>query len=172
MRSITCFACHEHGHIVAYYKIKKIHSNQQKMQQMNILPQTTLSARERYYFHGYCFYCKGFGHKAMECKAYIDRFNYGNSRGINKNDGFTHVQNLFRNTIKCFRFHKNGHKSNECPLKYYDTYPLKGYRENNCMQWKRKLNKFYLALIDQDLKNPWYAKSGCSKHITETEASL
>ena len=71
VRSITCFACHKPGHIVAYCKIKQLQSNQQKMQQTKGLPQSTFSTRDRYYFHGYCFYCKGFGHKAMECRTCI-----------------------------------------------------------------------------------------------------
>ena len=39
MRSITCFACHKPGHIVAYCKIKQIQSNQKRMQKMKRLPQ-------------------------------------------------------------------------------------------------------------------------------------
>ena len=136
------------------------------MQQTKILPQTTLPARDRYYFHGYCFYCKGSDLKSMECITYIQRLEYGNSRGIRNNDGFTRVINLFRSTIKCFSYHKNGQKSNECPLKYYGPSPQKGYRAKNCMKCKRKLNKCDLVLIAQDQKNQWYVDSGCSKHMT------
>lgn len=135
------------------------------MQQTKIIPQTTLSARDRYYFHGYFFCCKGFSHKSMECRTYIQRLEYGNSRGISKNDGFTRVLNLFINTIKCFSYHKNGHKSNECPLKYCDPSPQKGYREKNCMKWKRKLNRCDLVLIAQDQNNQCYVESGCSKNM-------
>lgn len=128
--------------------------------------QTTFSARDRFYFHGYCFCCKRFGHKAMECRAYIWRLEYGNSRGIKNNGGFTRVHNPFRNTIKCFCCHKNGHNSHEGPLKECDPSPQEIYQTNSYMQWKRKLNKCDLILIDQDRNSQWYVENGCSKHMS------
>jgi len=72
MRNINCFVCHKPGHIAAYCKTNQIQSNQQRMQKMKILPQANKwrgqpSTRYTNLFDGYCFCCKGFGHKAMQC---------------------------------------------------------------------------------------------------------
>ena len=122
MRSITFFACHKPGNIVAYCKTKQIQSNQKKMEKMKRLPQANKwrgQAFTRYTnrFHGYCFCCKGFGHKAIECKTYGQRLMFKTPRRFMNNGEFTRIHNPFRNIIKCFFYHQIGHKSQKCPLK-------------------------------------------------------
>ena len=75
MKNATCYACHKLGHIVAYCHARRSNSNQQKMQTLKRLPQANKWKRQPYIryansFYGYCFYCKEFGHKIIECRKY------------------------------------------------------------------------------------------------------
>ena len=82
------------------------------------------------------------------------------------NGDFTRTHNPFKNIIKCFVCHKNGHISSKCPLKGCGPSSQNRFQTNSCLQWKKKLNKCDLALIAQDQKSQWYFDSGCSKHMT------
>ena len=111
MINVTCYACHKLGHIATYCQTKIIDFNQQKLQKLKRLPQANKwrgqpFTRYTNRFHGYCFCCKGFGHKAMECRTYGQRKMFKTSRIFMNNGEFTHIDNPFRNIIKCFNCHQ------------------------------------------------------------------
>ena len=85
MKYATCYACHKLGHIVAYCYTRRINTNQQRMQTMKIFPQANKWRRQPFIrnancFYGYCFYCKKFGHKIIECRKYGQRLMFKTSR--------------------------------------------------------------------------------------------
>ena len=122
MRNVTCFSCHKLGHIAKYCQTKIIDFNHQKMQKLKRLPQANKWRGQPYTrytnrFHGYCFCCKGFVHKAMECKTYGKILMCKTPRIFMNSGDFTRTHNPFKNIIKCFVCHKIGHMSSKCLLK-------------------------------------------------------
>ena len=77
-----------------------------------------------YIFHGYCFACSNFGHKAMMCKAYgrnpyrNNMFHYRNNQTETKNMGrnYNSFSPLQDSSIKCYKCHNFGHKASNCRL--------------------------------------------------------
>ena len=123
-------------------------------------------------FHGYCFYCKGFGHKAMECRTYGQILMFKTPRRFINNGEFTRTHNPFKIIIKFFVCNQIGQISSKCPLKECGPYSQKRCQKNSFLQWKKKLNKCDLALIAQDQKSQWYMYSGCSKHMTGDQSKF
>ena len=85
MKNTSCYAYHKLGHIAAYCHTRRSNSNHQKMQTVKRLSQANKWRRQphiRYAncFYGYCFYCKEFGHKIIECRKYGQILMYNTSR--------------------------------------------------------------------------------------------
>jgi hypothetical protein len=66
-------------------------------------------------FHGYCYSCNGYGHKAFECRSYERRYNgiFYNTTTCWRCDqvGYIVVQ---CNSMRCYNCSGFGHKSQEC----------------------------------------------------------
>ena len=144
MKNATCYVCHKPGHIAAYCYARKSNSDLQKMQTVKRLSQTNKWRKQSYIryennFYGYCFYCKEFGHKIIECRKYRQRLMFNTSRRFMSQSNFVHAHNSAKTIIKCS---KGG------------------------LQWIKKVTNCDLALTAQDLKSQWYLDSGCSKHMT------
>ena len=155
MIRITCFFCHKPGHIAAFCKTNQIKSNQQRMQTVKRLPQANTWRRQPFIryancFYGYCFYCKEFGHKVIECRTYGQRLMFKTSRRFMNHGEFTRTHNSAKNMINCCVCHKIGHMSSQCPLNGCGPSSQNRCQKNRCLQWKKKLNKCDLALISQD----------------------
>ena len=130
--------------------------------------------RYPYIFHGYCFACLNFGHKAMMCRAYgrnlyrsnmfYSRNNQTKTKNMGRNyNSFSLLQDL---DIECYKCHNFGHKASKCRSREITEGP-KFIREQN-KSWKKKPSKeeCLIALKVQENEDLWYVDSGCSKHMT------
>ena len=142
MGSITCFSCHEPGHIAAQCKTRPINFNQQKMQQMRRIPQANKWKRQSFprytnHFHGYCYACNEFWHKYVECKLCPKR----------RIKYYTSAQMYF-DKIRCYVCLKLGHKEKDYKL----PYTLKNSRQ---MMKSNPIKQNYESKRSADiLKNP------------------
>jgi hypothetical protein len=66
-------------------------------------------------FHGYCYSCNGYGHKAFECRSYERRYNgrFYNTMRCWRCDQVGHIA-IHCNTMRCYSYSGFGHKSQEC----------------------------------------------------------
>lgn len=73
--------------------------------------------RDTSFFHGYCFSCNLFRHKAIDCKS------YGNERNMRHK---SHMYNNFRSHdsfapfsshLRCYIYNKFGHMEKDCRSK-------------------------------------------------------
>ena len=177
MKNATYYVCHKPGHISAYCYARKSNSDLQKMQTVNRLSQTNKWRKQSYIryannFYGYCFYCKEFGHKIIECRKYGQRLIFNTSRRFMSQSNFVHTHNSAKTIIKCCICNQVGHISSKCYLKGYNSSSHKRYQTKGGLQWIKKVNKCDLALTAQDLKSQWYLDNGCSKHMTGDRSSL
>ena len=177
MKNATFYVCHKLGHIVAYCHARRSNSNQLKIQTVKRLSQINNQRRQphtRYAscFYGYCFCCKEFGHKIIECRKYGQRLMFNTSRRFMNQRNFVHTHNSAKIMIKCCVCNQVGHMPSKFPLKGCDSSPHKRYQTKGCFQWKKKVNKCDLDLTAQDLKSQWYLDSGCSKHMIGDRSKL
>jgi hypothetical protein len=76
-----------------------------------------ISTKQRYesIFHGHCYSCNGYGHKAFECKSY-ERKNNGrlySTMRCWRCDQVGHIV-VHYNTMRCYNCSRFGHKFSEC----------------------------------------------------------
>jgi hypothetical protein len=66
-------------------------------------------------FHGHCYSCNGYGHKAFECRSYERRYNgrFYNTMRCWRCDQVGHIV-VHYNTMRCYNCSGFGHKSHEC----------------------------------------------------------
>jgi hypothetical protein len=66
-------------------------------------------------FHGHCYSCNGYSHKAFECRAYERTYNgiFYNTMRCWRCDQVGHIV-VHCNTIRCYNYNGLGHKSQEC----------------------------------------------------------
>jgi hypothetical protein len=66
-------------------------------------------------FHGHCYSCNGYGHKAFECRSYERRYNgrFYNTMRCWRCDQVGHIV-VHCNTMRCYSCSGFGHKSQEC----------------------------------------------------------
>jgi hypothetical protein len=66
-------------------------------------------------FHGHCYSCNGYGHKAFECRSYERRYNgrFYNTMRCWRYDQVGHIP-IHYNTMRCYSCSGFGHKSQEC----------------------------------------------------------
>jgi hypothetical protein len=66
-------------------------------------------------FHGHCYSCNGYGHKAFECRSYERRYNgrFYNTMRCWRCDQVGHIV-VHCNTMRCYNCSGFGHKSHEC----------------------------------------------------------
>lgn len=112
-------------------------SNEQGSKTIVTPQKKALQIRYPYNFHGYCFACSQFRHKAKMCRAYgrhpyeTNSFNSKNNqiktKGVSRNyNSFYHLQDL---NIEFFRCHNLGHKASNCRLMKISEKPKKFWKE-------------------------------------------
>jgi hypothetical protein len=86
-------------------------------------------------FHGHCYSCNGYGHKAFECRYYERRYNgrFYNTMRCWRCDQVGHID-VHCNTIRCYSCSGFGHKSQEC----WNTRRKSMMRTSNNMARRRK----------------------------------
>lgn len=128
------------------------------MQTLKRLPQEKKWKRQPYIryannFYGYCFYCKEFGHKIIECRKYGQRLMFNTSRRFMIQRNFVHTHNSAKIMIKCCVCNQVGHILSKCPLRKCSPSSHKRYQTKGCFQWIKKDNQCDLALTAHDLKS-------------------
>jgi len=160
LRNITCFSCHEHGHVAANCKNKKIKTIQQNMQQTRRYYPTRKQRRTpatRYINSFYCYYymCHEFGHKVVECKVYMKK-----NMNAKRNTSFS----LIFGHTRCFVYNNLRHKAKDCKLPYIlkttrqkieatsrrENYERNGNkRKQSTKVWKRKRKEQLVTSMPQ-----------------------
>jgi hypothetical protein len=162
----------------------------QRFSNINAPPRITPTTRYANLFHGYCFSCHNFGHKAINYRSNTG-YNYlrsiynttGNDYLCNKTShefaekNYNSFSLLMNSNVECYKCINYGHKSHECRniLKYIGkNMKQKSYtnnKEGNTRVWKKKLDQQKgeennLALHAQNNIIQWYIDSGCSKNMS------
>jgi hypothetical protein len=85
-------------------------------------------------FHGHCYSCNGYGHKAFECRSYERRYNgrFYNTMRCWRCDQVGHIV-VHCNTMRCYSCSGFGHKSHEC----WNTRRKSMMRTSNSMARRR-----------------------------------
>jgi hypothetical protein len=105
-------------------------------------------------FNGYCFYCKNFGHKALECKS-PEKKNSGRSNNLMRCWICNYVGHTtkFCQTMRCYNCDKFGHKSQDC--RKSRRQPMK----NNLYKSRRKSNELWKKREDKSQRTNVEKKS-------------
>ena len=129
MKNATCYVCHKPGHIAAYCHARRNDSNQQKRQAWKRQPYIRYASN----FYGYCFYCKDFGHRIIECRKYGQRLMFNTSRRFMNQRNFVQTHNSAKIMIKCCVCNQVGHIPSKCPLRRCNSSPHKRYQTKGCL---------------------------------------
>ena len=144
--------------------------------------------RYQNYFPGLCYSCSNFGHKVVDCRAYVrfesswNRNAYGNPRNQNEGNYFRKPREAFNRNynsfgvlnfeVECYKCNNFGHIARNCRSNMIaPSREIKHTPKEQQGIWKRKQGEFKveecgLALQAQSRNSQWYIDSGCSKHMT------
>lgn len=129
MNSVECYFCNNFRYIALDCKSHQIKVYRQNMQRRCKYPQVrnqgrSLPSRRPFYirykncFYGYCYSCKAFGHKLIDCKPYAKKnrnalYVKGNSyvdNSIRRHESFP----PFLGQIRCYKCDNLGHMTKDC----------------------------------------------------------
>eukprot|EP00253_Pinus_taeda_P036618 PITA_36618 len=129
------------------------------------------------FFHGQCFSCHNFGHKASQCVSYKtimtrEARNQRSVTGIKKSsyNNFSPLEDEIESSF-CNNF---GHEESECRTKFRRTIQ-KEKTSSNSKVWRKKEFQSEIcgiALFTAGQENQWYIDNGCSKHMTGDKDKL
>lgn len=120
------------------------------------------------YFHGYCFSCNYFGHKAINCRIFLRRtFSF-----VNQNP-FAPLRN---HNYVCYKCNYLGHSAKFCDnilTSSSKKMDVKGKAKESVKFWRKKempsserslvVQTVFLAKNEKDIS---YVDSGCFRHMT------